>query len=163
MEVPQIVHRQSSGCPGGAPEMVVLIFMRSWGVFLERVTVRATVAAILKEKLTLKPTDEVDTAVWNPDTGRTPVRTNSDNASERLFSANSRAWGMPARMSARVWMSTRPCDEVQLVLPKAERTSKRRVLRTLDIQCLQQVIYARCPLRRRLQRPWTNAGFQTKG
>ena len=35
-----------------------------------------------------------------------------------------------------------PCDEVQLVLPKAECTSKRRVLRTLDIQCLQQVIYA---------------------
>ena len=35
-----------------------------------------------------------------------------------------------------------PCDEVQLVLPKEERTSKRRVLRTLDIQCLQQVFYA---------------------
>ena len=35
-----------------------------------------------------------------------------------------------------------PCDEVQLVLPKAECTSKRRVLRTLDILCLQQVIYA---------------------
>ena len=57
--------------------------------------VRATVAAILKEKLTLKSTDEVDTAVWNPDTGRTPVRTNSDNASERLYTANSRAWGCP--------------------------------------------------------------------
>ena len=28
-----------------------------------------------------------------------------------------------------------PCDEVQLVLLKAECTSKRRVLRTLDIQC----------------------------
>ena len=92
------------------------------GCVPEACDVRVTVAAILKEKLTLKPTDEVDTAVWNPDTGRTPVRTNSDNASERLFTATSRAWGTPARMSARVWMSTRPCDEVQLVLPKEERT-----------------------------------------
>ena len=31
-----------------------------------------------------------------------------------------------------------PCDEVPLVLPKAECTSKRRVLRTLDMRCLQQ-------------------------
>ena len=30
-----------------------------------------------------------------------------------------------------------PCDEVPLVLPKAECTSKRRVSRTLDIQCIQ--------------------------
>ena len=50
--------------------------------------------------------------------------------------------GTPARTSAQMWMST-PCDEVQLVLPKEERTSKR-VLRTLDIQCLQQVVM-RCP------------------
>ena len=59
----------------------------------EACNVRVTVAAILKEKLTLKSPGEVDTAVWNPDIGRTPVRTNSENASERLYTANSRAWG----------------------------------------------------------------------
>ena len=46
------------------------------------------VTAILKEKLTLKLLDEVDTAVWNPGT-------NLENASERLYTANSRAWGRP--------------------------------------------------------------------
>ena len=55
-----------------------------------------------------------------------------------------------------------PCDEVQLVLPKAECTSKRRVLRTLDIQCLQQVIYAMSTTT-----PFAvildSAGFQSKG
>ena len=55
-----------------------------------------------------------------------------------------------------------PCDEVQLVLPKAECTSKRRVLRTLDIQCLQQVTYAMSTTT-----PFAvivdNACFQTKG
>ena len=52
----------------------------------EACDVRDTVAAILKEELTLKSPDEVDTAVRNPDTGSTPVRTNSENASERLYS-----------------------------------------------------------------------------
>ena len=55
-----------------------------------------------------------------------------------------------------------PCDEVQLVLPKAECTSKRRVLRTLDIQYLQQVTYAMSTTT-----PFAvivdNAVFQTKG
>ena len=55
-----------------------------------------------------------------------------------------------------------PCDEVQFVLPKAECTSKRRVLRTLDIQCLQQVICAMSTTT-----PFAvivdNACFQTKG
>ena len=55
-----------------------------------------------------------------------------------------------------------PCDEVQLVLPKAERTSKRRVLRTLDIQCLQQVIYAMSTATS-FAATVDNAGFQTKG
>ena len=40
----------------------------------------AVIAAILKEKLTLKSSDEIDTAVRNPDTGSTPVRTNLENA-----------------------------------------------------------------------------------
>ena len=55
-----------------------------------------------------------------------------------------------------------PCDEVQLVLPKAECMSKRRVFRTLDIQCLQHVIYAMfttTPFAATVD----NAGFQTKG
>ena len=55
-----------------------------------------------------------------------------------------------------------PCDEVQLVPPKAECTSKRRTLRTLDIQCLQQVLYAMSTAT-----PFAvivdNAGYQTKG
>ena len=55
-----------------------------------------------------------------------------------------------------------PCDEVQLVLPKAECTSKRRVSRTLDIQCIQPVTYAMFTTT-----PFAvivdNACFQTKG
>ena len=55
-----------------------------------------------------------------------------------------------------------PCDEVQLVLPKVECTSKRRVLRTLDIQCIQQVTHAMSTTT-----PFAvivdNACFQTKG
>ena len=55
-----------------------------------------------------------------------------------------------------------PYGEVQLVLPKAECTSKRRVLRTLDIQCHQQFIYAMStttPFAATVD----NAGFQNKG
>ena len=52
--------------------------------------------------------------------------------------------------------------KVQFVLPKAECTSLRKVLRTPDIQCLQQVIYAMS-----ITTPFAvivdNAGFQTKG
>ena len=61
----------------------------------EACDVRVTVASILKEKMTLRSLDEVETAVWNPDTGSTLVRTNSENASERLYTASSRAWGRP--------------------------------------------------------------------
>ena len=75
--------------------------MRGLCVVLKHVTAAVT-AAILKEKLTLKSPDEIDTAVRNPDTGSTPVRTNSENASEvhsKLVivgtPASSRAWGRP--------------------------------------------------------------------
>ena len=55
-----------------------------------------------------------------------------------------------------------PCDEVPLVLPKAECTSKRRVLRTLDIQCIQLVTFTMSTTT-----PFAvivdNACFQTKG
>ena len=40
----------------------------------------AVIAAILKEKLTLKSPDEIDTVVRNPDTGSTSVRMNLENA-----------------------------------------------------------------------------------
>ena len=53
----------------------------------EACDVRIMVDAILKEKLTLKLPDEVDTAVW--------IGTNSENASERLYKVNSRAWIRP--------------------------------------------------------------------
>ena len=95
MEVPQILYIDRA-------VDIQVVCGRWWFLFYEgpvcvpeACDVRVTVAAILKEKLTLKSPDEVDTAVWNPDTGKTPVRTYSENASERLFSANSRAWGRP--------------------------------------------------------------------
>ena len=59
---------------------------------------------------------------------------------ERLYS-QFESVGTPR---AHEWSSVNvdhPCDEVQLVLPKAECTSKRRVLRTLEIQCNQQVTF----------------------
>ena len=60
------------------------------------------------------------------------MRTKSENASERL---QIRERG-DARAHECLSMDVdEPCDEVQLVLPKAECTSQRSVLRTLDIQC----------------------------
>ena len=47
----------------------------------------AVIAAILKEKLTLKSPDEIDIAVRNPDTGSTLVRMNLENPNG--------AWGRP--------------------------------------------------------------------
>ena len=81
MVVPQILHRQCSEYPGCVREMVVLFYEEPVCV-PEACDVRVTVAAILKEKLTLKSPDEIDTAVRNPDTGSTLVRTNSENPSE---------------------------------------------------------------------------------
>ena len=88
MEVPQIQYIDRA-------VDIQVVHGRWWFLFFmgpvyvpEACDVRLMVAAILKEKLTLKSPDEVDTAVWNPGT-------NSENASERLYTANSRAWGRP--------------------------------------------------------------------
>ena len=64
------VHRQSSGYPGCAREMVVPILWGAVCVFLKRVT---------SESWSSRFWEEVDTDVWNPGT-------NSENASERLYS-----------------------------------------------------------------------------
>ena len=58
----------------------------------EACDVRVTVAAILKEKLTFKSPDEIDTAVWNPDTGSTLVRMECQRVRVIDCTANSRAW-----------------------------------------------------------------------
>ena len=70
---------------------VQVVHGRRWSLIHEELVcvpeacdVRATVAAILNEELTLKSPDVVDAAVWTNVTGRTPVRTNS--ASERPYS-----------------------------------------------------------------------------
>ena len=67
---------------------IQVVHGRWWFLFYERLVcvpgasdVRIKVAAIL-EKLTLKSPDEIDTAVRNPDTGSTRVRTNSEHANE---------------------------------------------------------------------------------
>ena len=101
----------------------------------EACDVRVTVAAILKEKLALKSPDVVDAAVWNPVTGRTPVRTNSENASERLCS-QFECVGTPARMM----IATR-------------RSSS-------EVKCSSAFFFATCPLRRRVERSWTALAFR---
>ena len=85
-------------------------FVRGLCVFLKRVTSESRLP-ILKETLTLKSPDEVDTVVWNPGM-------NSENASETLY----------RKIKCSSMDVDEPCYEVQLVLPKAEGTSKRRVL-----------------------------------
>ena len=95
------------------------------------------------------------------DTGSAPVRTNSEHASRKTVQ-QIRERG-DARAHECLSMDVdEPCDEVQLVLPRAECMSKRSVLRPPDIQCLQQVIYAMSTTT-----PFAvivdNAGFQTKG
>ena len=75
--------------------------------------VRVTVAAILKEMLTLKSPDEGDTAVWNPRHGRTPVRTNSENASEVCSKFES--VGTPARMTIATRKSSFEVKSLQQV------------------------------------------------
>ena len=75
--------------------------MKGLCVIVKHVTA-AVFAAILKEKLTLKSPDEIDTAVRNPDTGSTSVLTSLENASEMNSKlvivgtpASSSVWGRP--------------------------------------------------------------------
>ena len=79
------------------------------------------------------------------------MRMNLENASRSWGRQRVQERGDAAHVSVFSMDVNDPCDEVQLVFPKAECTSKRRVLRTLDIQCIQQVIFATCPLRHHSQ------------
>ena len=134
------VHRQSSGYPGCAREMMVLILWEACVCVLEAFDVSVPVAAILKEKLTLKSPDEFDTAGTNPDTGSTPVRTNSENASERLCS-KFESVETPAIMS----------------VTKCSLCFRRQSARRSGGYCepltsrIFSKLFMRCPLRPRLQ------------
>ena len=112
-------------------------FMKGLWEFLKHVTA-AVIAAILKETLTLKSSDEIDTVVRNPDTGSTSVRMNLENANRSLGRPRVQECG-----DARAWRSWRGGSS--------------------EVKCLQQVVFATCPLRRRMKRPWTTLAFRPRG
>ena len=129
MKVPQILHIDRA-------VDIQVVHGKWWFLFSEgpvcvpeACDVRVTVAVILKEKLTLKSPDEIDTAVRNPKNGSTRVRTNSENASE--VKSKLESVGTPAR--------------VRIVTRGLVRS------RVSSASC-----FATCPLRRRGQRLLSN-------
>ena len=72
--------------------------MKGLCIFLKHVAA-AVIAAILKEKLTLKSSDEIDSAVRNPDTRSTPVRMNSEMRIDRGDAREFKSVGTLARMT----------------------------------------------------------------
>ena len=97
----------------------------------------AVIAAILKEKLTLKSPDEIDTVVRNPDTGST-VPMNLENAN--------RSWGRPR---------VEECGDARAHDDRDEEARPKSSV-------FRKLFFATCPLRRRMKRPWTTLAFRPR-